>query len=351
MVRPSPQVAVERLGSPLTERHGPRAVMVGGSALGAVAMLGVAWSPSYTVFFASWVLAGAASAGLFYAPAFAALTAWYGNRRVQAITTLTLAAGFSSAIFAPLTDALASQLTWRQTYLVLAIVLATITLPIHLVVLNRAWPTVAHHAAARRDRRILTSRTFLFATAAGTLMAFASYASLVSLVPLLTGRGMSSTWAAWALGLGGAGQVAGRLLYPRMTRILHARTRAILVISGMAAALSGLAVVPGPTLLLVLLAVLAGAARGLFTLVGATLVSDYWGPDRYAAISGIFNAPILAASALAPWLGAVIAEATGSLTGLFAVLVAVGGTAAVLAACVPRSAASVRLRGDAQLVE
>jgi nucleotide-binding universal stress UspA family protein len=73
------------------QRHGPRWVMTGGSALGAVATLGVAWSPSYAVFFAAWVLAGVASAGLFYAPAFAALTAWYGDRRVQAITTLTLA--------------------------------------------------------------------------------------------------------------------------------------------------------------------------------------------------------------------------------------------------------------------
>lgn len=182
--------------------------MATGSALVTVAILGVGWSPSYGMFFAAWVLAGVASAGLFYAPAIAALTAWYGDRRVQAITTLTLAAGFSSIIFAPLTDALASQLTWRQTYVVLAVVLATITLPLHLVVLNRAWPTARHHASPHPDRSILTSRTFLLATAAGTLMAFASYAALVSLVPLLTGRAMSSTWAAWALGLGGAGQVA-----------------------------------------------------------------------------------------------------------------------------------------------
>jgi cyanate permease len=297
----------------------------------------VAWSPSYAVFFGSWVLAGAASAGLFYPPAFAALTTWYGERRVQAITTLTLAAGFASTIFAPLTDQLTSHLSWRQTYVVLAIVLATLTLPLHWFVLNRAWPTTDHHVAPHPDRHILASRTFLLATSAGTLMAFASYASLVSLVPLLTGRGMSSSWAAWALGLGGAGQVAGRLLYPGMTRSLHARTRAILVVSGMTAALAGLAVVPGPLPALVMLAILAGAARGLFTLVGATLVSDYWGPARYAAISGIYNAPILVASALAPWLGAVIADATGSLTGLFGVLVGVAGVAAVLAACVQPS--------------
>lgn len=119
----------------------------------------------------------------------------------------------------------------------------------------------------------------------------------------------------------------------------------------MAVALAGLAVIPGPTLVLVLLAILTGAARGLFTLVGATLVNDYWGPQRYAAFSGVYNAPILAASALAPWLGAVIAEATGSLTGLFVILVVVALAATGLAACVPRSESSVHLRGDAQLVE
>jgi MFS family permease len=333
------------------QRYGPRWVMTGGSALGAVGILGVAWSPSYPVFFASWVVAGSAGAGLFYPPAFAALTTWYGDRRVQAITTLTLAAGFASTVFAPLTDQLVSVLSWRQTYVVLAIVLATLTLPLHLVVLTRAWPTTDHRPARHPDRQILTSGTFLLATAAGTLMAFASYAALVNLVPLLTGRGMSSTWAAWTLGLGGVGQVAGRLLYPGMTRRLHARTRAVLVVSGMTAALAGLAVVRGPLLALVLLAALAGAARGLFTLVGATLVSDYWGPERYATITGIYNAPILVASAMAPWLGAVIADATGSLTGLFIVLVGVAGLAAGLAACVQPSPAQATSRSDPQLVE
>jgi hypothetical protein len=71
--------------------------------------------------------AGLASAGLYYPPAFAALTAWYGPRRVAALTTLTLAAGFASTIFAPLTSALAGSLGWRGTYLVLAAVLAAVT--------------------------------------------------------------------------------------------------------------------------------------------------------------------------------------------------------------------------------
>lgn len=42
---------------------------------------------------------------------------------MRALTTLTLAAGFASAIFAPLTAALAGQLNWRGAYLVLATIL------------------------------------------------------------------------------------------------------------------------------------------------------------------------------------------------------------------------------------
>ncbi len=332
------------------QRRGPRGVMVTGSVVGPVAVLGIAWSPSYAVFLGAWVLAGAASAGLFYAPAFAALTGWFGTRSVQAITTLTLAAGFASTIFAPLADALAGHLGWRTTYVVLAGVLLVVTLPAHALALDLPWPMARSAQPGESgeqgekphaDRHILLSRTFVLATAAGTLMAFAAFASLVNLVPLLIERGLSSTWAAWALGLGGAGQVAGRVFYPAMTRTWDARTRAILVIVAMGATLAGLAIVPGPTLVLVLLAVLAGAARGLFTLVGATLVSDYWGPERYAAISGVYNAPILVASALSPWLGAVIAEATGGQSGLFVVLVATAVVAAALTAGVQRGPAVV----------
>jgi hypothetical protein len=63
---------------------------------------------------------------------------------------------------------------------------------------------------------------------------------------------------------------------------------------------------------LVAASVLAGAVRGVFTLTEATLVADHWGADRYAAVNGAFNAPLTAAGALAPSIGAAITAATGS---------------------------------------
>ena len=108
----------------LLQRHGPRPVMTAGAVLGALAVAGIAAAPDYGLFVAAWLVAGTATAGLYYPPAFAALTTWYGSRRVAALTTLTLAAGFASTIFAPLTSALAGPLGWRGTYLLLAGVLA-----------------------------------------------------------------------------------------------------------------------------------------------------------------------------------------------------------------------------------
>jgi hypothetical protein len=55
--------------------------------------------------------------------AFAALTRWYGPRRVPALTTLSLVAGLASTVFAPLTALLTIHLGWRLTDVVLAAVL------------------------------------------------------------------------------------------------------------------------------------------------------------------------------------------------------------------------------------
>ncbi|OHV31827.1 MULTISPECIES: MFS transporter [Pseudofrankia] len=325
----------------LLGRRGPRPVMTAGSLLAVAALAGVAEAPSYGWFLAAWLVVGVAMAGVFYPPAFAALTGWYGPRRLPALTTLTLAAGFSSTIFAPLTAALTTHLNWREVYLVLAAILATITIPAHAWALSPPWRPDQHPAPShtgpdpapqrRDDRQVLTSRLFLLLVAAMTLSAFALYAVVVNLVPLLTGRGLSTTFAAWAIGLGGAGQVAGRLCYrPLATRLtVRGRTAAVIGAGGLAILVLG--ILPGPAFALVAVAVLVGAIRGMFTLVEATIVADLWGTQRFARLNGVFNAPVTAATALAPSIGAALAAAMGSYPLLFVTLAAAGGLGAALA--------------------
>ncbi|MFB9485586.1 MFS transporter, partial [Streptomyces filamentosus] len=77
----------------ILDRHGPRAVMTTGAALGTASLLLVAAAPNLPFFFASWALAGLAMATTFYQPAFAALTRWWAPDHVRALTIVTLAGG------------------------------------------------------------------------------------------------------------------------------------------------------------------------------------------------------------------------------------------------------------------
>lgn len=325
------------------DRFGPRLVMSAGSVLAVPAMVGVALAPSFGWFVLAWLVAGVAMAAVFYQAAFAALTRWYGPARVGALTRLTLVAGLASTMFAPLTHLLLDHLSWRGTYLALALVLAAVTIPLHALALTPPWtatsaePAVTPTASLSSDSAsasvssVIRSRGFLLLSGALTVTAFGMYCASLTLIPLLTGRGISVSVAATTLGLLGAGQLLGRIAYAPLTRRTTPTVRAVVVVAASAVAIAALAVVPGPAALLVVLAVLAGAVRGAGTLLQATVVADRWGSARYGALSGWFAAPITTAAAVAPWAGTAIAEALGSYPAMFVVLAVLVGAAVGLA--------------------
>ncbi|GAA0956158.1 MFS transporter [Actinocorallia libanotica] len=318
----------------LLDRHGPRILMTGGSLLASASLALIATAPNLAWFTIAWLLAGIAQAAVLYQPAFAALTRYYAPRHLGALTTLTLVAGLASTVFAPLTDALAAHLTWRHTYLVLAVLLALITVPLHALGLRQPWPEAPKtHGETPHGSvsAIVRSRAFLLLTAALTLSAFATYAVMINLIPLLTARGSSTTLAAWALGLGGVGQIAGRLGYGLLTRHTTASARTVWILALSAATTAALAIVPGPITLLIAISTLAGTARGITTLLQATAISDRWGTTAYGILSGILAAPVTIAGALAPWAGAALAATLGGYPALFTALTAAAVLAALLA--------------------
>jgi MFS family permease len=305
------------------DAHGPRRVMSAGSALGVLGVLAIAAAPTLWVFLLAWVLAGVAMAGTLYPPAFAAVTGWAGDGRVTALTAVTLVAGLASTVFAPLTAALLEHLSWRHTYLVLAVVLVG-TLPLHWWGLRAPWAPLTSDVHDRTGdlgrRQVVRQPEFVLLVAAMTLGGFCVYAVVVNLVPLLNQNGIGTTEAAVALGIGGAGQVAGRLFYgPVLTR-MSARARTIATLAAASLTTVALAVVHHPVAVVCALSFAAGIARGIFTLIQATAVSDRWGTHEYGARSGILSGGVLTASAFAPWIGASLASALGSYTAAFVVL-------------------------------
>lgn len=315
----------------LLDRWGPRWVMTAGSLLGVPAVVGIAVAPSWPWFLVAWLVAGLAQSATLYPPAFAALTRWWGSDRVRALTGLTLAGGLASTVFAPLSAALLGGFGWRGTYLVLAVVLLVVTVPAHLLGLRGPWPEAPAPPEHADPGAIARSRPFLLTVAAVFLGTFCGFAVAVNQVPLLIERGLDVQTAAWALGLGGVGQVAGRALYTRAVGRLAPPARAVLVLAALAASTALLGLLPGPAWLLVGAAVLTGAARGITTLLQATAVSDRWPSRFYGRLGGLLSAPATVAVAVSPWAGAALAGPLGGYPQLFAVLAGAAAVGAVLA--------------------
>jgi predicted MFS family arabinose efflux permease len=311
----------------LLDRCGPRIVMSAGSVIATASVIAIAAAPNLWWFTSGWMLSGVAQASVLYKPAFAAITAWYGTTRVRALTILTLAGGLASTVFAPLTAFLADHLDWRGVYLVLAVILAVITIPAHAIALDPPWPEQEPHPApgkaaapARSRRQIVRSPGFVGLATALALTSFAMYASNLYLVPLLTERGMDTVTAAWALGLCGAGQLLGRIGYAPFAKRTGTTARTTAILAAGAAATVAVAAFSRPVVLVFAVVILLGAARGAFTLLDATAVTDRWGTNGYATLHGILSAPATIAIALSPWAGALLIDWTGGPPQMFSAL-------------------------------
>jgi predicted MFS family arabinose efflux permease len=294
-------------------------------------VVAVAAAPNYGWFVAAWVVTGVAMSAVFYAPAFAALTRFFGTDAVRALTALTLVAGFASTVFAPLTAALSAQLDWRQTYLVLAAVLAVITIPAHLLGLRRPWPSVTDKREVEAPGRTARSGPFLALTAGFALAGLASYAVIANLVPMMSQRGISTSAAAVALGLGGAGQVLGRLGYQTLVRRIAVVPRTVFLMAGVAVTTAALGVFSAYWALVVV-TIGAGVMRGIMTLLQATAVTERWGSTHYGHLSAFLNAPLMIATAIGPFVGAALASVLGGYPAMFVALGAVAAAGALIAA-------------------
>jgi MFS family permease len=315
------------------DRRGPRVVMTGGSIVAVPALCLIGLSPNQGAFVAAWILAGVAMSAVLYTPAFSAISHWGGPRALRSLTAVTLTAGFASTIFGPVTARLGDAVGWRLAFVVLAGVLAVLTVPTHWLGLRGAWLPASRepgHITATGPSRDLT-RPFVILAVVMSLAVLAEYGTLAQLVPLLEARGLDLSDAALILGIGGAGQVAGRIFYMRLVARtgLVQRTVGLLVLIAVTTVL--FAVVPPRMTVLLVVTTLAGAARGCVTLLLATAVPDRWGVFAIGRRNGLLSAPVMAAGALAPFLTAVLHDAAGQM----AVFYAMAGAACIAALLVP----------------
>ncbi len=307
------------------DEQGPRLIMTCGSIVGAVGLAVVAFAPNLTVFTLGWLIAGTAQSAVLYQAAFTVIARRYGARRRGAMTILTLAGGLASTVFAPVVAGLLNITDWRSTFLILAAFLLVTTAPLYWFSLERRWapvPSGNDEPLLHTVRTVIRTRQFWMLEISMLALTGALFSVTLALIPLFMEKGLTYELAAWALGLLGAGQVIGRLLYVAVPHTA-APWIPLAATAGLSAILLGLlAAVPGPPWLLIAIGILAGAVRGAQTLVQGSAVADRWGTQNYGSINGVFAAPITIVSAIGPALGPLLATSVGSYSGM--AFVAVG---------------------------
>ncbi|WHA43273.1 arsenite efflux MFS transporter ArsK [Agrobacterium larrymoorei] len=305
------------------DRRGAAAVMTFGSAIAAATLVLCAWSPSVAVFALAIVLLEVSSGMVQYQAAFAALVESDPKTAPRSITYLTLIAGFASSIFWPFSAALTAYLSWREIYLVFAVLNLALCMPLHFWIVRAG--RIANAQGMRKERRHVVGAipverrraAMLIVSVAFALLGFTLASMLAHMVPMLG-----------ALGLGGAAVVIGSLFGPAQVF-----SRLINMILGTRISPPGLAIVSAALMVLgvvilgvsgewlpgaVAFAVVLGLGSGINSIAQGSLPLYLFGSDGYGAITGRMAAARLAAGAAAPFTFAAAMHQIGIGLSLFA---------------------------------
>jgi len=288
------------------DKIGAATVLTLGSVLSALTLILCARSPSVAVFAGGIVLLEVSSGMVQYQAAFAALVENDPKTASRNITYLTLIGGFASTIFWPISAALLDVLTWREIYVVFAVLNLLLCMPLHFWIMRQGKTIRANGIRQAREHVVgaipLEDRrkTMLIVSAAFAILGFTLASILAHMVPMLATLGLGS--AAVVIGaLFGPAQVASRLINmvfgSRLSPPMLAVISAALMVGGIIILGITGSSLPGA----VAFAICLGMGSGINSIAQGSLPLYLFGSDGYGAITGKMAAARLAAGAAAPF--------------------------------------------------
>lgn len=302
------------------DRHGGRPVLLATNGVFALGLVAMALSQGPITLFAAWALMGVAMGSGLYEAAFASLVRLYGQGARNAITGVTLFAGFASTIGWPLSAWMESAYGWRGACLGWAALHLLLGLPLNAwlpriarapapspVPYNAAvkppeTPPLHHPTSARRTAVLLS---FVFA-----VTWFISTAMAAHLPRLLQASGLPLHAAVAVAALVGPAQVLARLLEFGLLRRMHPLSSARLATLAHPLGALLLVTLGGPAA--VVFTALHGAGNGILTIAKGTLPLALFGPAGYGMRQGWLMAPARVAQAFAPLLFGLLLDRAGA---------------------------------------
>jgi predicted MFS family arabinose efflux permease len=329
------------------DRHGGRGLMVGGSIVATVGLL--AWSQVHSLLalYAVAVLIGFGTVGVLYEAAFAVVVTWFEQpRRGTAMLTITIAGGFASTIFLPLTGVLVDAYGWRHALIVLAIIYGALTIPLHALVRRPpTWPGVRHEGrpgaghgtgsgAGAGDRKTVLAKAlrdpvYWLMTGSFVAESIGIFVLSVHIVAYLVELGHSATLAATIAGLFGVLSVTGRIVTTFAQRRTRMTTIVAVIFLVQAAGAVALPFLGGSIVGAVACILAFGIGFGVGTIARPAMIADRYGVTGYATLAGLMAGLLMVTKAAVPLGAAYLRTLTGSYT-LVMIICAVGAVLGAL---------------------
>ncbi len=306
-------VIAPRIGGWIDRDRG-RWLLTGSATLGGILLLLLTQVETLPQFFAVWIGLGIAMGGSLYEPCFAHLTHRRGLSAKQAITLITLVAGFAGTISFPLSHILADVGGWRLAVGAFAGLILLVAVPLFWFGAGPSAKdapvplTLGGSEADQKSalRATLRNPVFWFLAASFAFLALNHGIVVTHFLPLLDERGVPSATAIVAISLLGPMQVVGRL-----AMLASERSVSMIVICGaifiMFVAGGGiLALTVAVPMLIYVFVMLQGAGNGIISITRPVVTALLLGRTGFGTISGAVALPFVAATAIGPSVGSMI---------------------------------------------
>lgn len=276
-----------------------------------LALLSQAGSPAGLI--VAWSILGLGMGFGLYEAAFATVAGLYGRDARNAITGITLFAGFASTVGWPASAFFIDSFGWRGACLAWAALHVLLGLPVNRLLIPKP-PSRPTSIGPEQAATVGVPWTMIVLAAVFGASWFVSTAFAAHLPRLLEALGATPTAAVAAGALVGPAQVAARVaefgLLRRASPLISARVAASLHPVGAVL----LATIGAPAAIVFVL--LHGAGNGMMTVARGTLPLALFGPASYGLRTGLLAAPARILQGGAPILFGLVLDRAGPLAAL-----------------------------------
>jgi len=291
----------------MIDRHGGRDVLAGTSLVFAAGLALLSMAAGIVGLSAAWAVIGVGMGFGLYEAAFATAAGLYGRDARNAITGITLFAGFASTVGWPASALFTDAFGWRGACLIWAALHLLLGLPLNRLLVPKALPAVTETMPGEAPDDVPWTMIVLAGVFAASW--FVATAMAAHLPRLLEALGATPVTAVAAAALVGPAQVGARLFefgfLRRFSPLVSARLATAL--HPIAAAL--LAIIGAPAAILFTL--LHGGGNGMLTIARGTLPLALFGAAGYGLRTGLLAAPSRILQGGAPLLFSLVLDKGG----------------------------------------